>query len=548
MLLSRSTLGCFAALMAAGVSAATACNRSFTATTVSPTMHLHLSFAPGSEWEVAFNRTRDGCDHNDGVDSMPTAFHSRRDNITYFWGAVGTELRPSTGHSLDDLRHDCSVGSIFNATLAQTPQSWANFQWLQSVHLLPNGTAFALIHNEFHAFNVSDHQSFCTATKSNSTYRLGEYCNMWSTGIGVSHDFGRSFRLVAPPPNHRVFSAPFRYERDQKVFGFGALSAIIEGDDGAFYGLVYSESNSRTNATQPHGMCAFRSDSPGVPASYRGWAGNEAGGFVSRWPDPYTTPVEQEEEEGQAAAATLRTCLPIAHKGSHPSPRKLVGMRGGEIDSSGCVSPPPSYMLFTDGGGGNVAYSWSWEADFGRAVTSWSEPSTLDLELDRHVVGASTVVYPTILDHNSPSLGDDSYASVSNSTAYVYAVVNRNIMRRRVLLLAGPAPPPPPPAAPLSRHCHKVEVSGAEVSGVNGIFVLLANRTSDGVAMYSKLDGDHQIYRYGGKWKIAHIEHGDQVWYEQLHAQPDSSMPPSSGWHATREWYTPAPLPLRCAD
>jgi hypothetical protein len=205
-------------------------------------------------------------------------------------------------------------------------------------------------------------------------------------------------------------------------------------------------------------------------------------------------------------------------------------------------------MLFTDWGSGIVAYSWSWEVDFGQAVTSWSEPSLLDLELDRYVVGASSVVYPTILDHHSPSLGDDSYASVSNDTAYVYAVINRNILRRRVLLLAGPAPPPPHPPAPLSRHCQTVEVSGAGVASVNGLFVLLVNRTSDGVALYSKPDGNHQIYRYGGTWKIAHIKHSDQVWYEQLRAPPDSYVPPSSKWHATKEWFTPAPLPLRCVD
>jgi hypothetical protein len=519
-------LGCPLALLVATLTCTTSCK----AAVQPPVPLIHLAFAPGSEWTVAFNRTKDGCDLHDGVDSMPAAFHSRRDNLTYFWGAVGTELRPSAGRTLDDLRHDCSIGSIFNATLAQTPQSWANYQWLQSVHMMPNGTAFALIHNEFHAFNVSDRLSFCTTTKSNATYRLGEYCNMWSTGIGVSHDFGHSFRLVAPPPAHRVFSAPFRYERDQRVFGFGALSAMIEGDDGAFYGLVYSRSNSRTNDTQAGGMCAFRSESLGVPASYRGWAGRDAG-FVSRWPDPYTSTHED--------VRTPTTCLPIARKGSHPSPRKLVGLRG---------ASPPSHMLFTDSGNGHVAYSWSWETDFARAVTRWSEPSILDLELDRHLVGKTTVWYPTILDHNSPGLGDDSYSSVSNGTAFVYAVVNRNIMRRRALLVAGPPPPLPPPAVPLGRHCQKLEVSGAGVDGVNGLFVILSNRTSDGVAIYSKPDGVHQVYRYDGIWKIAHITHKDQVWYEQTQAMPESHVPPSAKWHATREWFTPAPLPLRCAD
>jgi hypothetical protein len=496
---------------------------------------MHLAWAPGTgtKWEVAFNRTRDGCDQHDGVDSMPAAFFNRRDNLTTFWGAVGTELRPSTGPSLDELKHDCSTGSIFNATMAQTAESFANYQWMQSVTMFPNGTAFALIHNEFHAFNVTDKQDYCSATKSNASFRLGEFCNMWSTGLGVSHDFGKTFHLVAQPPLHRVFSAPFTYVKDQKVFGFGALSSMIQGHDSAWYGLVYFNSNSRTNATQPHGMCAFRTDSLGDPTRYRGWAG-QRDGFTSQWLDPYAASTE-------AGVAAPSTCTPIkaAQRGSHPSPRRLVGMGGNN---------PPLFLYFTDKNQGEVAYSFSWEADFAKAVVDWSSSpvGTLDMGLSRYIVHGS-LNYPTILDHSSPALGDDSFATVSNDTAFVYAVIDRNILRRRVVFLPGPAPAPALPAPAISRSCRHVRVSGAGLAGVDGIYSI-SNHTSDGVAMYSQSDDIHQIYRYRGVWKIAHMAHSDSVWYVQQRAQPKSHVPPSENWHATVEGYVPAPALLSCIE
>jgi hypothetical protein len=501
-----------------------------------PMMMMHLAFAPGSEWRVAFNRTRDRCDQRDGVDSMPAAFFNRRDNVTTFWGAVGTELHPSRGPSLDELTHDCSTGSIFNATLAQTPESYANYQWLQSVRMLPNGTAFALIHNEFHAWNVTGtvKQEYCSIARGNASYRLGEYCNMWSTGLGISHDFGQSFHLVAKPPLHRVFSAPFRYEKDQKVFGFGALSSMIQGHDSAWYGLVYSVSDQRTNATQPHGMCAFRTDSLGDPTRYRGWAG-ESKGFSARWSDPYAP------DTGVGAAP--HACTPISaphQKGSHPSPRRLVGLGG---------KNPPRHMLFTDKSGGEVAYSFSWEADFAKAVVEWGSSlvGTLDMGLSRYTVHGS-LNYPTLLDHSSPALGDDSFTTVSNDTAFVYAVIDRNVLRRRVVFLPGPAPAPAPPVPPIKRGCRKLQVSGAGLGGVNGVYSVVLNRTSDGVAMYSQSDGIHQIYRYRGLWKIARMAHRDSVWYVQERVQPDSHVPPSANWHATIEGYTPAPALISCIE
>ena len=146
--------------------------------------HQHLVLDPDDSWKLVYNNTESRCDVHDGADSMPAAFYNRRDNTTIFWAAVGTELHPSIGPSLNNLKHECSGGSIFNATQDQHPESYANFQWMQSVTAMPNGTVFALIHNEFHGWNVTNRSHYCSIEKSNSTHRLGDYCNMWSTGLG----------------------------------------------------------------------------------------------------------------------------------------------------------------------------------------------------------------------------------------------------------------------------------------------------------------------------------------------------------------------------
>jgi hypothetical protein len=167
-------------------------------------------------------------------------------------------------------------------------------------------------------------------------------------------------------------------------------------------------------------------------------------------------------------------------------------------------------MLFTDKSQGAVAYSFSWEADFAKAVTDWGRRSgspiggvgTLDISgLSRYTTVHGSLNYPTILDHSSPAMGDDSFTTVGNSTAFVYVVVDHNILRRRVVFMPGPPPPPAPAVPPIPRGCHTIQVSGAGLAGISGVFELLGNnRTSDGAVMYSQADGIHQIYRYRGTY------------------------------------------------
>ena len=62
----------------------------------------------------------------------------------------------------------------------------ANYQWLQSVRVLANGTAYGLVHNEFKpAFSGNRSQCSCqsnaTHTDPNCSSWFGHRCEMWST-------------------------------------------------------------------------------------------------------------------------------------------------------------------------------------------------------------------------------------------------------------------------------------------------------------------------------------------------------------------------------
>ena len=184
-----------------------------------------LYFDAASSWEVVFNEPRDLCPDlgppppaedfaRDGTDSMPAAYYSSVTNLTYMWAAVSGGIRPNVGlgpRGLDAMSHDCQR-VLFNSSFLPTPESYANFQWLQSAHLFDNGTGFALVHNEFHGWTVPGAARYCsynhTAHPPHGT-NLGGICNMWSTGVAQTTDGGESWQLVSKPPAHRVFSTPY---------------------------------------------------------------------------------------------------------------------------------------------------------------------------------------------------------------------------------------------------------------------------------------------------------------------------------------------------
>jgi hypothetical protein len=264
-----------------------------------------------------------------------------------FWTASSLGTYVSVGSSLGNVKRDCTRPPLFNSSVAfgedgtlpldkQDPTKYANNAWAQAAVVLPNGSVVVLIHNEFDMSNGSA---------------------MWSTGLGICDDVGKtSCRLVAKPPLHRVFSLPYRYNGSLlHTVGYGAIgNGVMKGDDGAYYGIV----NVAGQEAQVTGNCAWRSETPADPSSYRGWKAAAAtttatattpssssslssssssssltlpgdGDFTMTWVDPYVTEVTD---------ASMHVCDPIPSlqisphipfpAAYHVSPRRLRGVPG----------------------------------------------------------------------------------------------------------------------------------------------------------------------------------------------------------------------------
>ena len=157
-----------------------------------------------SDWELVYDFETDACpDMNvrahrrgDVPDAEPIAWFNPRTNKSSFVSATGgaaTHAWVAPGMSLDNLKHDDCSRVVFNSSNSLTPESYANYQWLQSVRLLANGSAFGLVHNEFKAEFIGN-RDYCSCQENathkdggNCTGVFGHTCELWSTGLAVSH-------------------------------------------------------------------------------------------------------------------------------------------------------------------------------------------------------------------------------------------------------------------------------------------------------------------------------------------------------------------------
>ena len=211
---------------------------------------------------------------------------------------------------------------------------------------------------------------------------------------------------------------------------------------------------------------------------------------------------------------------------------------------------------------------------------------------DRWQVASGRVLYPVLLDHGSPAMGEraaaaigetavggpvmgamapdlwqedgDNYVltSTTSDSLWLYFVASgRNILRRRVSFSTEPQAPPPPPPPPLPTGCSTIDVVGAGVAAANGLYIRM---TSSGPgraganAVFSK-DVNHQIYcvNYSGttQWHLAHNGEAGSVLYANGNAaavRASATMPPTWGWNLggidpqDGAEVAPAPATLTC--
>lgn len=473
-------------------------------------------------------------------DSMPLAWHNPLSGQTSLITANDWGTFAKIAPRLSDLRSgaqqaDCSH-RVFTSINSSDPSTYANHQWMQSVHMWPNGTGISLIHNEFHGDQVPANSSICSYHWPNST-APNSLCQLWSTGVGFTQDGGDHWQLVASPPEHVAFALPRRYTVDQPMAGFGALGALVQLQ-GFYYGHVMEIKAGRTAASpNSSGVCVFRTADPSDPRSYRGWNGSA---WATTWADPYT-----DDQHGHNTGDHACAVVPTAGSNAHPNPRQFSG------DWMPLGWPTHVMLGWPEGSKNQVAYAFSdWDLSSAEPFTSWSTPQYLDITgwVPPAIDTGENLMYPALLDADSPELGRGganglSYALVGNKSLALYYVVSRSyIFRLPVAWVSSdtPAPQPPFPPAPPSplnpKDCRTFLVIGAGRADVNGLYKLdthpaaaeVSHRGHDLTPTFTK-DARHQLYYFGDNWKLAH-KGVPPVYYVATDTHGGSTQVPELSW------------------
>jgi hypothetical protein len=486
-----------------------------------------LEFEAGSSWEdvgyPALCTGAPGPGQGVGADSMPIAWHSRRTNTTFFMSADHRRMFAGTGPTLDNLT-GCSARRVLTSFNASTPQSYANFQWLQSVRVFANGTAAGLVHNEFKGeFPADTGPQYCSrhCADSSSWNWQGcrdSTCEIWSTGLATSTD-ATTFELAAQPPQHLVAALPHMFVKDQPISGYGAISnGLQRGADGGFYGLVNvinrcvngsDAERQRICGPTPAGNCVFRAGSLFDPTSFR--ARDTAGDFTIEWASAYAP---GGLAHGKGACATIPV-TEEGHFGEHVSFRRILPPPPGP--QSHVRLPTFIALGDTPGSTGSVKYSLSHQADFAVAMRdingSWTAPKLLELSLPG---STQSYHYPTLLDVESPELGAAIGSADAQEDGDSYALVS---YPRQL----------PPGFPPVPGPVGAVRVEGSGCKECNGLYKSAVVPPGFGSAShFFKLDETHALYLNDETWHIAHL--GKQVFYSSSAPASAGGGPPVAGW------------------
>ena len=375
--------------------------------------------------EMIYDWDRDHCP--DGVEpwqwdvpDMPARMWRRKDGETTLIASSNLGSRANIGPDPDHLSHACGVyynntcgnqafgGGPCADAICCNPAMWADREWIFSPWIFPeNDTVVALAHMEFHSQNNSAETMCDTLTASNRGA-------CWFNAITsfISHDGGRNFTRLRPPPHHLVAAQPYKMPSGGPTVGPGgrgpmgyeAPSNIMRSPkDGFYYAAMQTwpfraqKSSSAwvdgagKGSWNGSGNCFIRTSSLTDPKSWRGWNGKE---WSVSFVDPYN-------DKPGAFVPEDHVCTPVLNLG-YPSIgwssyyQKYIAVGSKYWDCSDVV-----FALSDD-------------------LVEWSAPIPLYQPVCKPDA-AYMEIYPSLIDPASPSPNFD----VIGETPYIYLVTFR---------------------------------------------------------------------------------------------------------------------------
>ena len=286
--------------------------------------------------------------------------------------ATNHHNRAMIGLSLTQTSHSCPV--IYKASEDLSPQSYNDYGWLTSFYTKNGKDVYALVHNEFHAF------------ESRATCPSGDRVNCieYSITSAVSKDSGKTFSRSKPKA--LVAALPYKFDpMRHKLSGYSNPSDIIK-HDGFYYVLLPS----LDPLNHLSGVCLMRTSNIEDQSSWVGWDGNA---FSIRFENPYNEPQLAEKQ---------KPCQPVGNGnlfyslGSvsyyRPGNIFVAVMRKGRWDRQLPNQPSGIYL--------------STSTD----LLNWSPPSLALADNTAYPDGHTDMLYPSLLD---PYATDRNFVNIT---------------------------------------------------------------------------------------------------------------------------------------
>ena len=146
-----------------------------------------------------------------------------------------TSYHKMSGPDLLNQTRECRVA--YNQTADPDPRMFAGDEFIDSPFAFDNGTVVSLIHTEYpgNVYNKTGPDAPMCTTHPYPT------CWTVTIGLGISDDWGATWRHARPPPHHLVAAVPYGYNQSQLAYGWGDPSNILKHPkDGHYYAAIWN--------------------------------------------------------------------------------------------------------------------------------------------------------------------------------------------------------------------------------------------------------------------------------------------------------------------